>query len=313
MLHLLKINIMKQNKFTLLQYSIFATGILVYNATVEAQVIYTDLDPDLLLDEHDEVGGVDMNNDGVFDFAFLNGYATWVDVTSSGGTGASYLRYCQWAGGYGTPANQIAGTSEYFSEEGGAGFTRYYPYKLINDALIDSKLQFQSWGYQRMAFKSYVDNPPHIFDSGGFWFPNESEKFLGVRFVDSEDKLHYGWIRCSVIDSAEGLIIHDYAYEVEPDKPIEAGSTISYVGINDLTAVSNNFHIYTFNNNVFINSKEVSSDLHYQIVNLQGAIITIGNVNTNQIAIPIDAAAGIYLVELLHVGVIVYSKKVTIN
>ncbi|MBK9454600.1 MAG: LysM peptidoglycan-binding domain-containing protein [Bacteroidetes bacterium] len=43
----------------------------------------------------------------------------------------------------------------------------------------------------------------------------------------------YGWIRCSVIDSGRTLIIHDYAYELQPNYPIIAGDTVSYVDIID--------------------------------------------------------------------------------
>ncbi len=312
MLHLLKINFMRSKRFSLLQYSAFASSFLTIN-NINSQVVYIDIEPDITLDAYNEYDTLDMDQNGISDFLFLNWHTTFTTITSSGSNINSFERFVQLAGGYFNLQNQIAGTSTIQYEYYGVEYIFHHPFLILSNELIDEKLEFQDWFYQSMAFKSYRNNGDHIFDSGGFWFPNESEKFLGVRFVDEEDKLHYGWIRCSVIDSAEGLIIHDYAYEVEPDKPIEAGSTVSYVGVNDLTVANNNFQIYSFNNVVFINIKELTADLSYQIVNLQGAKIAVGYVNTNQIVIPIDAASGIYLVDMVSHGKIVYSKKVIVN
>jgi len=193
-----------------------------------------------------------LDQNGISDFLVLNWHTTFNTITSSGNTGASFERFVQLAGGYFNLQNQIAGTSTIQYEYYGVEYIFHHPFLIFSNELIDENLEFQDWFYQSMAFKSYVDNGTNIANSGDFWFPNESEKFLGVRFVDEDDKLHYGWTRCSIIDSAEGLIIHDYANEVEPNKSIEAGSTVSYVGVNNLNVANNNFQIYAFNNNLII-------------------------------------------------------------
>jgi hypothetical protein len=46
--------------------------------------------------------------------------------------------------------------------------------------------------------------------------------YLGVKFVDTEGKLHYGWIRISVSHDYS-TVIEAYAYETIPNKPIPAG------------------------------------------------------------------------------------------
>lgn len=46
--------------------------------------------------------------------------------------------------------------------------------------------------------------------------------YLGVKFVDTEGKLHYGWVRVSVRQDYS-TVIQAYAYETIPDKPIPAG------------------------------------------------------------------------------------------
>jgi hypothetical protein len=50
-------------------------------------------------------------------------------------------------------------------------------------------------------------------------------KFLGLRFVFPDGSTHYGWARMSVV-SFDSVIVHDWAYEDTPDKPILAGDTI---------------------------------------------------------------------------------------
>jgi len=46
--------------------------------------------------------------------------------------------------------------------------------------------------------------------------------FLGVKFIDTEGQLHYGWVRVSVRPDYS-TVIQGYAYETIPNKPIDAG------------------------------------------------------------------------------------------
>lgn len=52
------------------QYSGMAGVLLLMHSDLSAQAIYTDIDPDIVLQFDDETTGVDMDNDGDFDFAF---------------------------------------------------------------------------------------------------------------------------------------------------------------------------------------------------------------------------------------------------
>lgn len=308
---------MRNNKINIAQYALFAQTFLLMAAKSNAEVIYTDIEPDLLLDTLDEVGGVDMNNDGIYDFAFLNGYAQWSIYSSFGDPVGFNIRLCQWAGGYGTPINQIAGNAVYFSAYYGGGFSRYYPFTLETNQLISEKLTFQSWGYQRMAFKSYRNDNlysifDHIFDSGGYWFPNVSDQFLGVRFQDNEEQIHYGWIRCSVIDSAEGLIIHDYAYETEINHPIAAGSLESYVDIQNMTANNFNFNVYSFNKKIYIISDKITPECTFVVYDINGKILNSGLVNAKQIQTTVKDFTGTCVVQIKNHDESVFQKQVVV-
>jgi hypothetical protein len=56
------------------------------------------------------------------------------------------------------------------------------------------------------------------------WGEYPHNAYLGVKFVDADGALHYGWVRVSK-RTDYGAIIEGYAYETVPNKPIPAGVT----------------------------------------------------------------------------------------
>lgn len=56
----------------------------------------------------------------------------------------------------------------------------------------------------------------------GSWTQATNKHYLGVKFLDKESKVHYGWVR--VINSFTHATITAYAYETIPNKPILAGA-----------------------------------------------------------------------------------------
>jgi len=282
----------------------------LFKAETEAQVIYTDIDPDIVLDENDEAAFLDLDANEVFDFAFLKGYALFSTLTYYGSPGANFTRTVQWVGGYGTSANMIAGSYEFFSGgSSGSSFSRYYPYAMLSGDVINEELSFQNWGYQRMAFKSYI-NYGIPWDNGGNWFPEKNDHYLGVRFVDDLNENHYGWIRCSVLDSADLLVIKDCAYELQTDAPIAAGDTVSYVDIEAISGLD--VIVYSFSSDVFIQMKNISA-VQVNILNLSGEKIYESDINQPNTIIPLDwVINGYYIVEVTsQKGRVV--KKVYIN
>jgi hypothetical protein len=51
---------------------------------------------------------------------------------------------------------------------------------------------------------------------------NNSRQYLGVKFLDTRGKVHFGWVRVAV--NFTHATITGYAYETEPGKPIIAGA-----------------------------------------------------------------------------------------
>jgi hypothetical protein len=101
------------------------------------------------------------------------------------------------------PSHQIGGN--------GGGFAK----ALTRKALIADGQQFQASASMETFF-GYL----------GYW-PNVSNRFLGVRFLINGE-VHYGWIAFrSVTDAGTGIFgakLAGWAYETNPNTPIVAGN-----------------------------------------------------------------------------------------
>ena len=285
---------MKMNKFTIQKYSGFAGVFLLMHNDTFGQAVYTDINPDIYLQYDGETAGIDMDNDGDFDFAFLKLSYYWSSTFST----EYEFRHALWCGPYGTPENEIAGESVTHGAGGGAS---YFPYAFVDGNLINYEFDFQYWGYQRMGGGHYNINGS-LWSWGydvGHWAPNVDSLYLGVRFIDNEDCRHYGWIRCSTIDSAKTLIIHDYAYETKCETGISAGDTIgdtTSIGINEINSL--NAFAYCFDKEIFIHNN-TGENISITIYNISGRQIISTETTDNFLIIPMQKEmSGIYFVKL---------------
>ena len=188
-------------------------------------------------------------------------------------------------------------------------FDRSWPYALELNSLINSSLQFQGGYRQWMAYSTTWWGA--FSYTGGNWYPEVLDHYLGLRFKDGDNETHYGWIRCDVKDEGRTLVIKDYAYETEPDYPIRTGDTVSYVGIEEINTL--NANIYSFNQTIYINlSEQINNDIEIHIYDLSGKEIYNATTLRQNNEILINESIGIYLVEIIS-GEEKYSKKLYLN
>lgn len=300
---------MQTNKFTLQQYSSIAGVLLLLNKNADAGAVYTNLEPDIELQFEDETVNIDIDNNGVFDFLFLK-TAIESYYFSSVSTPVQYRsRRGFWAGPVGTSNNKIAGA--YATDDGDP--TTYFVDKFNYGDLINNALDFQSADFQIMEI---VDIRIGIDDewrfAAGQWAHDPQNKYVGVRFMGDDACLHYGWIRCSIQDTANILIIHDYAYESKCSTGIFAGDTIgdTTVGladINNLDAV-----VYSFGTEVYVTLNAKIPHAQMRVYNLEGKVIYAAQLQNQFTQIMLDASKGIYLVEIIA-GEGRYTKKVYLD
>lgn len=291
--------IMQKSEHKLAQYALLSSAFLATHAA-NADVIYTDLHPDICLTEFNSSAYVDLNADGLNDYRFLNWNKHFTTYNSYGEPMHEFELFVQWVGPAYYGLNRIAGET-YFEYRYNIGvYVYYFPYKLASGDVISSYLNFYPhWINQSMAFKQFTadDDTPRLFDTGGYWAPGAEEQFLGVYFADTNDSMHYGWIRCSIIDTANGLIIHDYAYESEPEKPIIAGATFANAGLTD----AGEFTLYTHNNSVYLYvNADTIQNLTLDILDMHGRTVFSCPVEAHFLQQPLQVPNGIYFARILN-------------
>lgn len=288
----------------LADYAAFAGSIICLMNKADAEVIYTDIDPDVVLDTDGNYFAIDIDNNGTPDFQFLKSTFTIYDFT----LGNIYY-YNLWAGPMNT-ANAFAGFSHYYPYP---GLLDFFPYALSLNANIGSGLSWQTTDYQLIAFvENIVGYEVHCFNCS--WNGNSSQDvidhYLGISFVDEDSLRHYGWIRCDVINNGLKLILKDFAYETEPEYLILAGSKTTFQEIKPGNIKG---EIYTSGNTVYISVPlRPTMEFSINIYNLTGQIIYSTQSENPFIEIHLDVPHGIYVV-VVNSGNAKLSKKVLIE
>ena len=233
----------------------------------DAQAIYTDIDPDISIQFDGQTAGIDMDNNGTFDFAFLKTSGSYTYATTS----FTFLLFGHriWAGPE-IIENEIAG--EMVTHGAGYG-TTYFPYALNFGETINEDLSFQYWGFQLMA-QGFTESDGDWNYEPAYWSPTVDSNFLGVKFIGYDGCMHYGWIRCTTANLTRKLIIHDYAFENKCDIGIIAGDTIgdtSGLAISnanlldaDIYSFGKTINIITNERNVFLNIYDLKGE---QLIN----------------------------------------------
>ncbi len=271
----------------------FACINLILHQSVHGEVIYTNVDPDSILDNSDEFCSLDIDNNGTFDFAFLNTSGTTYDFTFGDITFQSLLA------GPMVISNAIAGISQYYFYSGGY---RFLPYALASEELIGPSLSWQMAGIQYLAWKTWAGGYDDHCDFCA-WnsesLPELLDHYLGIRFIDTDSNLHYGWIRCDVKDDGRTLFLKDYAYETEANHSILAGSAESYQNINSISLAGD---IYASGNIVFVNiTNRPEIDFTLKVYDMSGRCVYSEVLQTAINTIPLSVSMGIYLIEI-HCG-----------
>jgi len=297
---------MKKRKFTIQKYSGMAGVFLFLHNNINAQAVYTDIEPDIIIQFDEETAGIDMDNNGTYDFAFLKTSGSYEHGTFSS-TIVTRFRHRIWAGPE-IVSNSIAGDYDY--DSAGGGIT-YHPYALPAGTPINNDLSFQNWGFQIMAGGFYQSSFFIYYE--GKWVPDIDNNFLGVIFKGDDDCFHYGWIRCTTAGSTKQLIIHDYAYESKCETGIMAGDKIgdtAVVAIESLNTLDAD--IYSFNKTIYIKTSNYENTL-ITVTNLRGQII-LSQQLSNEFSV-IDMSifpSDLYIVKLKNEGKECI-KKVVIN
>ncbi|MCS6917019.1 MAG: hypothetical protein RMK52_02175 [Chitinophagales bacterium] len=198
------------------QYSAVAAAFL--SAPAAAQVIYHDIDPDIVLNIG-QSAALDLNNDGITDFRFK--------VTTYG-TGWYFAGLAPQPPLLTNP-NAFAG---YTLDLGATPSIYAFPIQLDYGVVIDQNLPWiqladMAWVSSSTTYYFYAGMVSNYYSNILGQWSNAVDKYLALRFSVNGINMHYAWVRCDVNATGTQLVVKDFAYNASPDLPIVSGLAVS--------------------------------------------------------------------------------------
>lgn len=203
------------------KYSATASAFLATGA-INAQIQYTDVNPDQVIDVNNSPYNLDFNSDAVNDLSLQV-----VQISETGST----FKYSGFSANVELGANGVVA--------GGSSGT--IPLALNNGDVISPSALFDSTGSEILGglvnYTSISGSSSYngIISYGNFL--GQTDKFLGVKF-DITGNTHYGWVRLDVAADATTITVKDYAYNTVANDSIKAGQTVGLENISVENKVS---------------------------------------------------------------------------
>lgn len=285
---------MKTNKHSiqnrLKSYSALAGTVAAAISSANAQVIYTDITPDTLLNTG-EIFNLDLNNDAVTDF----------QLTQQSGLYGGYISY-DVVGVFALGAANAVDTS------GGQGTATAFAAGVQVDSTlnwVDSTAAASLNPPTANALAASV--PAFAIYSGNFL--GQNGKFLPLRF-DFGGGRYYGWVRLNVAGDAKSFTVIDYAYTNYLNSYSITGQT---VGISE-AALNNKVNIFSYNKNITVQmDPSLLIDGTIMITDASGRKVSETDIKSQETNIAMEqVSTGIYLVTVKQTNGS-YTKRVLIK
>ncbi len=264
-----------QNKLS--KYAAAAAAVTVGVTGANAQVMYTDVDPDQTFDDDFNANGftavgLDIDNDMTFDYILASRDSTY---------GTDRVRFTLIVP-YGTMSpNAIAGETPSAYD---------YALALDNGNMIDNTLNWIN-ATNTMAYNVNSANPYSENWNG------VTDKYLGLQF-QTGGSTYYGWARLDVEAIGDVFTIKDYAYESTADAGIAAGD----MGAANLdeAAIDQLVHsINQSNNSVLVKVNGNLTEGVVNVVSTAGQVVSTGMVENGTFTIDMNGLqSGVYMINV---------------
>ncbi|MGJ5641920.1 T9SS type A sorting domain-containing protein [Formosa sp. S-31] len=232
---------------------------------INAQIIYTDIEPDFTSISHDTSFAIDMDNDGVINFNFKS-------------TPESYLFM---------DLKNYQSNAIKSEQLGWIGLVQVLEAG-VSVKTTQSPFNWNSWTGV-LFIGCYIS---YAQCTGNNW-SNQTDKYIGVRFK-IDDQWHYGWIRLDVSDN-KNWTIKDYAYNATPEEDLLTGVT-TFLNTDDLELLK---QIKLVTTNKKITALNLTENMNVSLYSITGSHLLTATLNPSENIIPITAfASGIYIVKL---------------
>jgi hypothetical protein len=273
------------NKTKLKQYTAVA-GALVAQGNINAQVVATNLNPDVIVDSLSAPYSLDFNNDANPE---LNFFVQHISGASS--TQGIQLTY------EGAIAGVISGNGVSLVGAAGTGSSSssFQLSALNNGAAISSAANFGTSSYNALGVDILIDAGilgQIPVQQGNF--RDQSNKFLGAKLTAGANT-YYGWVELSVNTNASQITIHGYGYQSTANTQILAGegasSGLELISLADkVTIVGTPEHV-----NINVTPDLIGSSVSF--VSMSGQTLKTDQLNDVNNALSFDdLSTGIYQV-----------------
>jgi hypothetical protein len=234
---------------------------MMFSASANAQIVYTDVNPDNQIDSTNIIYNLDLNNDAITDFNIT--YTTLTQTITCGGT---YIRTSYIIEVAPLDSNEVG------KDISGNGFPSAL---LLNSPIDDTLFTWLNGGSRGLAINGWTCGGPTMMQLHTYFacnFLNASSKYLALK-LHVASQVYYGWVRLSVASGVINATIFDYAYNSSPGQPILAGQTTA-TGINENSfAASINVFPNPATNHLTIALGSNSKRVEVTIADITGKII----------------------------------------
>ncbi len=281
-------------KDKLKSYSALASAVFGTAAAADAQIVYTDVTPDVTLSViNDSLNSydVDFDNAGTPDMAI----ATYGYLYNYGGTDYQLNYVFSFVAPNATAAlvaaMETAGTSSYPATT-----------SLASGTAIGSSA---TWLDTTAAGGTFYFTSAYGFTQTLLGTANTgTDTYIGARFLIGANT-HYGWVRINVAADASSVVIKDYAYNATANGPINAGQT---VGVAEIAATS--WNAYSNGSSIIV---KADFDGNVEVIDMTGNLITSGVIANGELTMNVsNASAGMYLVRVTN-GTTTATKKISLK
>ncbi|HYG50732.1 MAG TPA: T9SS type A sorting domain-containing protein [Flavobacteriales bacterium] len=260
------------------------TAATAVTTDAEAQIIYTDVSPDLVVNVSGTGYNFDLNGDATVDFT----------VGFQSGTYSGFAYNYIFAYSLTPTTNQIDTVS------GGTSAAHN-----VNDPINATNLW--SPGYGTSTTHALALSIPSLSYNIGDWV-GATDKYLAFKFAIGANT-HYGWARLDVSSTSNSVTVKDFAYESMPSTQILAGATPSAVADIEL----NNITVFSAGKQINVDVADLQN-ASVIVRDLTGRAVYASNLNNSFTQINMDSAAeGVYTVTVSSTDGRTTTKKVALR
>jgi len=267
------------NKQLLKKVYTFITTAMLFSVSVNAQIVYTDVNPDLTITQSSigsSVHALDINNDTITDATLAASKTSSANAVLLGTSSGSEALMC-------CPILQARAINHNVAIGSNPNGTNAYWSNNQNARL------------RQVPLGGGGPGGPNPIPFGDWSTP--ADRYLAIRFLVGAD-WYYGWVRVSVSVGGNSFTIQDYAYNSIPNQPILAGQTMTTAIIENSFVSSINLFPNPADNHLTIDLGNNNKNVQVTIADITGKVIyTTVATDTQRVEVNTkDFSEGIYVV-----------------